>query len=320
MGEAIESILSQTFKDFEFIVVNDGSTDGTTEIVDSFKRRDSRIRLYHQSKCGVASAMNLGCDSAKGKYIARMDSDDISLPRRLSAQVALLEKNPRIGICGTWMQRFCANAIELRKFPTEPDIIHCLLPFQFPLASASIMFRRELLARAGIRYRSTVGTTDDYLFVVECSKHCLVTSVAEALYRYRIHAAQVTETSRDQNRKFAGRIRLCQLTELGLNPAENELAVHDALAEWRMVGDPEFIECAEKWLVKIRNANAYSQIYSQAGFEKVLSDYWFAVCTRNTRLGLWTFNKYVGSSLSKISTRRATRKSKLMAKCLVRHQ
>ena len=105
IAESIESILSQTFTDFEFIIINDASTDSTKEIIESFQ--DSRIILINnEQNLGVAKSLNIGIATAKGKYIARMDADDISLPERFQTQFNFMEKNPDIDICGSWARMF----------------------------------------------------------------------------------------------------------------------------------------------------------------------------------------------------------------------
>ena len=99
LRESIESILNQTFKDFEFLIINDGSSDKSAEIVESYN--DNRINFVQNEKnIGLAASLNRGLDIAKGEYIARMDADDISLPERLEKQVRFMETNPQIGICG----------------------------------------------------------------------------------------------------------------------------------------------------------------------------------------------------------------------------
>ena len=99
LQEAIESILNQTFKDFEFIIINDGSTDKTLEIIKSFT--DPRIKLITQENRGIIYSLNKGITESRGKYIARMDADDISLPERLEKEYRFLEQNPNYGIVGT---------------------------------------------------------------------------------------------------------------------------------------------------------------------------------------------------------------------------
>src|SRR5258708_3751905 len=104
IAEAIESILAQTFTDFEFIIINDGSTDGTRSILHAFAAGDSRISIYEHANSGLVVSLNRGCQMARGKYIARMDADDVSLPTRLAKQFNYLERNSEVGIIGTWIQ------------------------------------------------------------------------------------------------------------------------------------------------------------------------------------------------------------------------
>ncbi len=100
LREAIESILSQTFRDFEFIIVNDGSTDGTAGILNSYALSDSRVRVFEQENMGQCASDNRGCSLARGKYIARMDSDDVSMRDRLERQIAFLENHEKVGLLG----------------------------------------------------------------------------------------------------------------------------------------------------------------------------------------------------------------------------
>ena len=104
LREAIESILNQTFTDFEFIIINDGSTNNAEEVIKSYK--DSRIKYYRQENHGLIYTLNYGLSLCNGEYIARMDSDDISLPFRFEKQIEVLDKNPNIGIVGGLIKIF----------------------------------------------------------------------------------------------------------------------------------------------------------------------------------------------------------------------
>lgn len=316
VAEAIESILAQTFGDFEFIIINDGSTDGTPDILESFRRRDSRIQIYHQKNSGVATAMNLGCQTARGKYIARMDADDISLPYRLARQVAYLDHNHEIGLCGTWICSFRDTEERLVRYPEEPDIVLCTLPFQMPFAGPSIMMERRLWSDVGVRYQADIGATDDYLFIVECAKHCKVSSVPEVLYRYRHHSTQITQVQREQQDRFAGQIRLRQLKDLGLRPSEDEIRLHESLCTWQLEGDQDWVKRIESWLVKLKSANLKNRKYPSTAFARVIANYWFAACTRNARLGLWAYKTFVASPVANDPSPRTDVKLKLLAKCV----
>ena len=107
LGEAIDSILNQTFTDFEFIIINDGSKDNTAKIVEEYAKKDKRIRFIDNKKNqGIVGVLNEGIDLCRGKYIARMDSDDISLPTRFEKEIEYMEEHPECGVLGTWYEIF----------------------------------------------------------------------------------------------------------------------------------------------------------------------------------------------------------------------
>jgi glycosyltransferase involved in cell wall biosynthesis len=317
VAEAVESILGQTFTDFEFIIINDGSTDRTAEILETYRARDSRIRVYHQSNAGGAAAMNWGCQLARGQYVARMDADDVSLPPRLAMQVAYLERHPEVRLCGTWMHTFADSTQRLVSYPTDPDVALCSLLFRMPFVGGSIVFDRTLYSQQGIHYSSGVGATDDYLFIVECAKYGRIASLPEVLYRYRSHPAQVTKTQREQQHRFARLIRLRQLEDLGLRVSESEISVHEAISTWEMQGDRQWVKQAEDWLVKLQTTNLAKRRYPTNKFAQVLADYWFAVCTRNSVLGSWVYETFLASPLTRDVTIAARQKLKFRLKCLL---
>lgn len=316
VGEAINSILSQSFQDFEFIIINDGSTDNTSRILEQYKALDPRIQVYHQANSGVANSMSRGCLLAKGKYIARMDADDISLPQRLVRQIEFLERRTDIGICGTWMCVGSEAKEYTLSYPTDPDIARSMLPFQLSVAAPSIMFVREMYLRTGVRHNPNVGATDDYLFVVDCSKYCRLSSLPEVLYFYRLHPAQVTKREEDRQSKFTRQIRLMQLEELGLRPSEAELNVHEAISSWRLTGGKNVIVQAEAWLLKLKQANALRLLYPEPAFTQVLSNYWFSLCTRHAKLGFWTYRRYSQWPLSREVSVSLGKRMKLLIKCI----
>src|SRR5687768_15279009 len=105
LRDAVNSILEQTFRNFEFIIINDGSSDETASILQEFERVDSRMRVFHQENQGMIAALNRGCRAARGEYIARMDADDVSHVDRLERQLDYMIRRPHIGILGTWIRK-----------------------------------------------------------------------------------------------------------------------------------------------------------------------------------------------------------------------
>ncbi len=164
VSRATESILNQTFNDFEFIIINDGSLDKTYEIIKRLAEKDKRIRIIsHEKKEGLAKSLNDGIKIAQGKYIARMDADDISLPERLQKQVEFMEKNPQTGAIGSCYQEVdeSGNILPRKQNPQSWKDIKKALFFYNPISHPTTMMRKEILEKAGT-YDETFPTSQDY--------------------------------------------------------------------------------------------------------------------------------------------------------------
>jgi glycosyltransferase involved in cell wall biosynthesis len=157
INRAVESILSQTFEDFEFLIINDGSKDSTSEILDSFD--DNRIRILHQENRGLVFSLNRGVKNSQGKYIARMDADDIALPDRLQKQVDFMEKNPSVGILGTAVRVVYDDGTErIRRRPIDTASIKKNIVRICPFSHSSVMIRKEVFDTVGLYDSSKDGS------------------------------------------------------------------------------------------------------------------------------------------------------------------
>lgn len=197
LSQSIESILTQSYEDFEFIIADDGSTDRSWDIISKYQKSDARIcPIRLKSNQGVAKASNVGLQAARGKYIARMDSDDISLPNRFSAQVDFLEANLDIGILGGRMQCIDVTGRLLGLLPiTLGNLnIHWSFLFENPLNNPTIMFRKFFVDEYELRYNSSIQRGSDYDFI---SRLLLITkgeNLPEVLLHYRLHPKSLTYT------------------------------------------------------------------------------------------------------------------------------
>lgn len=160
---AVQSVLDQTFRDFEFIIINDGSTDGSREILERFADRDERIRLIHQENRGPVPSLNRGLDVARGRYIARLDADDLSHPERFKRQVQYLDDNPTVGIVFSWAKQIDENDARIGTWrsPTDPNFIRWSLLFTNRLCHSTAMVRRNLMEDLG-GYRGGSEPAEDY--------------------------------------------------------------------------------------------------------------------------------------------------------------
>ena len=209
LREAMDSMLCQTFKDFELIVLNDCSPDNAEEILDAYD--DSRIVRYKgENNVGLSNVLNVGIGMARGKYIARMDSDDISLPNRLQIQVDYLETHSEIDLASVGMQLFGAKeSVWIRERNPEKVKIEAL--FHSPVLHASSMWRKDSFERHGLRFRQEMVPAEDYdLWTRAMLKGLKLMNLPEVLYEYRIHEAQATV----QTDKTAAKSREVQMAYL----------------------------------------------------------------------------------------------------------
>jgi len=199
LREAVESILGQTFRDFEFIVVEDGSTDRTASILDSYQKSDPRIRVYHQENQGLIESLNRGCLLAQGKYIARMDADDVALEDRLTRQVDFMEKHPHIAVLGGAVEWIDANgkSLGIQHTPvTDCEIKSELLRRNVFWHSTVLMLKEAFVSAGG--YRGAVVDAEDYDLWLRIAEHFPVANLEAVVLKYRIHPLQVSMRKRRQ--------------------------------------------------------------------------------------------------------------------------
>lgn len=191
LKEAMDSMLSQTFKDFELIVLNDCSPDNADEILDTYN--DTRIVRYKgERNMGLSNVLNAGMDIAKGKYIARMDSDDISLPNRLEIQVKYMEEHPDIDLCSCGMKMFGAKD-DIWVRDSDPEKVKVTALFFSPILHASSIWRKESFDKHSLRFRQEMVPAEDYdMWCRALSKGLKLVNLPNVLYRYRIHPSQAT--------------------------------------------------------------------------------------------------------------------------------
>lgn len=200
LNEAVESILCQTFRDFELIVIDDCSTDGSLAILKSFAARDERVSLLENAQnLGVTPTLNHGIQAARGEYIARMDADDISLPDRLEKQVTFLQANPEIGLISGREVAIDSAGRELEgdfNVTVEPGCIHWLLHFTNPITHPAVMGRKALYEQAG-GYDPEILYAEDYDLWQRMSQFCLLSNLPDVLIKKRTHTESIGVTRRE---------------------------------------------------------------------------------------------------------------------------
>lgn len=197
LAQAIESILGQTFTDFEFVILDFGSTDRSKAIASSYAARDNRIRLHEVPTCGVAEARNAACFLAKGQYIAIQDADDISMPDRLLWEVEFMEKHPDISLLGGAAQWVDPQARPLwtLNFPTEDHEIRSALATRCPFSQTAVLMRREAFVAVN-GYRAAFAQSEDYDLWLRISEHFHCANLKQVVVKYRIHPHQASVSRR----------------------------------------------------------------------------------------------------------------------------
>jgi len=193
LREAIDSILNQTYKNLELIIINDGSKDSSEKIILSYT--DSRVKyLINEQNSGICVTLNKGLDAAQGMYIARMDCDDISMPERFAKQVAYLESHPEVGIVGSDIITF-GDGLEDRYFDFVHDKEGCKagLLFNTCFAHPTVMFRRDIVDEHHLCYDDEYCGLEDFELWSRIAQYSELVNLPEPLLRYRHHKAQVTQ-------------------------------------------------------------------------------------------------------------------------------
>ena len=184
LREAIDSILNQTFTDFEFLIIDDNSNDKTREIIKSYK--DKRIRLIDGPGKGISAALNVGLKEAKGEYIARMDADDISLPERFEAQVKFMDEHPEVGICGTKIHTLEKN--NNQWFTHIHSNVQLLDLFEdTPFCHPTVMIRKQILDNNNLKYDESSLCAEDQLLWYQILKVTNGYNLEKIYLYYRVH-------------------------------------------------------------------------------------------------------------------------------------
>lgn len=286
LDQAIRSILEQSLADFVFLVIDDGSTDKSARIVESY--RDARIQLVrNESNLKLIATLNKGFELATGEYIARMDCDDVSLPRRLEKQVAFLDSHPGVGACGTWFQKIGDERGAVRT-QSDPEIIRCGTLFNSMIAHPTVMLRKSMFLEHALCYNPAFRHAEDFELWARALDHFELANVPEVLLRYRMHAHQVTRLFADEQMESTGKIRAALLARLGIQATAEELALHQAVCTGKFPADRNFLKRADRWLCQIKSANDDRGLYPEPAFATALLNCWFTICYKALKRGVWS--------------------------------
>lgn len=277
LGSAIDSILNQTYGDFEFIIINDGSSDKSKDIIRSFS--DKRIKLIDNDKnSGLIFSLNKGIDNASGKYIARMDADDISLPTRFQKQFDYLESNNDIALVGSTAILIDELGHEKNKIGiTLPsNQIFCQLFFGNMFIHTSVMGLTEVFRK--YKYNINYFLAEDYLLWSQIAKDLPVFVISEPLVKYRFHQASVSVLGKEQQDECVKKILKFHLVNIGIQkPTKQDMDLHYKLLNNQI--DYSTLTKTETWQIlcwikKLVNQNNKLKRYNIEYFNSKLDTHW----------------------------------------------
>jgi glycosyltransferase involved in cell wall biosynthesis len=313
---AIDSVLAQSFKDFELIIINDGSSDGSADVIESY--RDPRIvYVCNSENTGLAKVRNKGLDVTRGEYIAWLDCDDISLPQRLEKQVSLLDADPRLGLCGTWVRTIDGAKEDVWKYPTDREFLRARMLFDDPLATSSIMMRAACVREAELRFNLEHPPAEDYELWERISREWGITNIPEILTLYRLHAMQTSVVKVQKQKESVWAIQNDLLSQLGIKTTDDEMRLHLNIGmDWHYLPDMERVRLSESWLLKLEKANHAQKVFPANALRRVLAERWLLAVSAATKNGLKAWNVYQRSELSRWENKRFRRSARLFTKCI----
>lgn len=280
LSEAIESILNQTFNDFEFVIVNEfGSSLKATTIIEKYAKSDTRIKIINNTtRLGLPKSLNVGIDASIGEYIARMDADDASMPSRFEKQIAYLDENPDIFMCGTLQRTISPKGLSYEEVPCEPEELRASLPFGCEITHTSIMFRRKQFIANGWWYTDQYST-EDYHIWAKIHTKVKIANIPEVLVTHRWGFEQ-----RSTALAYKAHVDICEISrlaflELGVEFKKYNLSMilggfRSLPWQYRDTDTTELLNQNYQFLCEIEKLNSIKKLYEPNALSKVLSRRW----------------------------------------------
>jgi len=299
LKDAIESILNQSYTHIEFIIINSGSTDNSAQVIASYN--DKRIRFINKtSNENWLENINQALKEAKGNYIARMDHDDISLKDRLRKQIDFLNLHPEIGMCGTWMRTFGEGSSKVFKYPLTPEECKVHLLFNIPILHPSLVLRKALVEKYGIKYKQEFFPADDMELLAVNSDQIKYANIPEVLFHYRVHEKQASNTMSEVHDKLKLKVQLIMLRKILPDNTSDEIDLFWKISFNHFDYTTEFLKRCETLLKKITGNNKVMKVFDQEALEDKIQQVWFSLCTDLASHKVYTFKIFSTSTLIKV--------------------
>jgi glycosyltransferase involved in cell wall biosynthesis len=317
LRETLRSILDQTFSDLEYILVDDGSTDGSVDIIRSIG--DPRIRLLENDQNRrLVYTRNRGIAEARGDYVALTDHDDVSLPTRLAEQVRFLDDNPEFGLVATWYEYINLTGVpvvkrQIRRY--APAECSASLLYRNVFGNSTLMVRRSAIPDPP--YAAEFPLCEDYDFLAKVARRHPIALVPEVLVKYRLTTGSYSNFVGRQTFDLARVLKRRLLSEMGVDASERELDVHHNFESGNLPLDLDLLGEMRAWLERLVAANQRSRAYDTRAFAVIAGNEWFEFCRHASRLGGPVWSQFHGSPLAQASQYKNSDRFKLFLKCVL---
>lgn len=298
LREAIESILHQTYGNIEFLIINDASTDNTAQIIQSYP--DKRIRFFSNAEnLRLTASLNKGIDLALGKYIARMDADDISLPERIAKQVAYMEQHPEVGLCGTFVMNIGTNDDYVPPYKTTHDEIKFKLFFETHFPHPAAMLRKSVLDTHHLKYDTVNKVAQDYELWNKMIDFCEVSILPEPLVKKRTHPEMTSLKKNEEQLQVVKNIHRELMKKLGVAPSEATLDIYERYLKGALPQSKEQLFSLLDLFDSLITGNQKQKIYRSHLFDGFFAEKYWMLCTTSTGYGMEIYKKYNQSAAKK---------------------
>lgn len=271
VAEALQSVLDQTYRNFELLVIDDGSTDDSRAVIQRF--HDPRVVIAENlQNVGVVATLNKLLRLSRGNFIARMDADDIAEPDRFVKQLNFLNSHPEVDIVGGAIQYFGGIKRPYTVvFPTDHEDIRVALLFYCSLAHPTLMFRRSLIDRNLLQYSDDFRHAEDYYLWTQLLQQVRSANLTDVLLRYRLHLKQVRSEHLDLQYEVAVEVRKLLLSRGGVDCTDADIELHESIVGGRFGTNTAYINQVGSWFDKIEQSNRTSGFWDPWALHRILA-------------------------------------------------
>lgn len=299
LSTAIKSVLDQTYNNYEFIIINDGSTDNSENVILSFD--DERIRyIKNEENLRLIASLNKGLSLAKGEYIVRMDADDICMPNRIEKQIEFLELNPDAGLVGSFVETLGNKVDRIISFKTSPEVIKFKLFLANHVFHPTVVIRTSIIKDNELKYKNYLHA-EDYKLWVDISRISNIHILPDVLLKYRVHESNISVNNAEYQLKISEQIRLEQLKELGLKLVEREVAIYESWLSGQRIFDQSKLRVLIRIFKMIILGNKQRNIFEFFILDEFFQNSAWELFCKNVSNGLSAYKAFRTFSFLKLS-------------------